>query len=97
MGFKGTEGSGSAHFSKIRILADAIWALMRCSLNFAGNGFRQAPEDSLYRSRSAVNVGAVNPTDTVIARIGNYELSNKPFKGLAAMLFDVLNFLVMVL
>ena len=65
VGFKGTEGSGSAHFSKIRILADAIWALMRCSLNFAGNGFRQAPEDSPYRSRSAVNVGAVNPTDTV--------------------------------
>lgn len=70
MGFKGTGGHGSAHFSRIRILADAIQALMRYSLVTACNQLKmRSPKDGINYLTDVSNAEAAKRAELAEAEL----------------------------
>lgn len=74
MGFKVTGGYGSAHFSRIRILADAIQALMRYSLVTACNQLKmRSPKDGINYLTDVSNAEAAKRAELAEAELAAYK------------------------
>lgn len=74
MGFKGTGGHGSAHFSRIRILPDAIQALMRYSLVTACNQLKmRSPKDGINYLTDVSNAEAAKRAELAEAELAAYK------------------------